>query len=54
MKRLNLKVLLISSVTFMVILGLVYTFLNEWNISTLTYQYVLLAEKYIAYILTFI
>ena len=54
MKRLNLKVLLISSVTFILILGLVYTFLNEWNLSTLTYQFVLLAEMYIAYVVTFI
>jgi hypothetical protein len=54
MKRLNLKVLLISSVTFILILGLVYTFLNEWNLSSLTYQFVLLAEMYIAYVVTFI
>ena len=54
MKRLNLKVLLISSVTFILILGLVYTFLNEWNLSTLTFQFVLLAEMYIAYVVTFI
>lgn len=54
MKRLNLKVLLISSVTFILILGLVYTFLNNWNVSTLTYQFVLLSEMYVAYILTFI
>lgn len=54
MKRLNLKVLLISSVTFILILGLVYTFLNEWNVSTLTFQFVLLSEMYVAYILTFI
>jgi hypothetical protein len=53
MKRLNLKVLLISSVTFILILGLVYTFLNEWNLSSLTYQFVLLAEMYIAYVVTF-
>jgi hypothetical protein len=54
MKRLNLKVLLISSVTFILILGLVYTFLNEWNLSSLTFQFVLLAEMYIAYVVTFI
>jgi len=54
MKRFNLKVLLISSVTFILILGLVYSFLNEWNLSTLTYQFVLLAEMYIAYVVTFI
>jgi len=54
MKRLSLKVFLISSVTFVVILCLVYSFLNEWNLSTLTYQFVLLSEMYIAYILTFI
>ena len=54
MKRLTLKVLLISSVTFIFILGLVYSFLNEWNVSTLTYQFVLLSEMYIAYMVTFI
>lgn len=54
MKIFNLKVLLISSVTFILILGLVYAFLNEWNVSTLTYQFVLLSEMYIAYIVTFI
>jgi hypothetical protein len=36
------------------ILGLVYTFLNEWNLSTLTYQFVSLAEMYITYVVTFI
>lgn len=54
MKRLNLKVLLISSVTFILILGLVYTFLNNWNVSTLTFQFVLLSEMYVTHILTFI
>ncbi len=54
MKRLTLKVLLISSVTFIFILGLVYSFLNEWNVSTLTYQFVLLSEMYVAYMVTFI
>lgn len=54
MKRLTLKVLLIASVAFIFILVLVYSFLNEWNISTLTYQYVLLSEMYTAFILNFI
>ncbi len=54
MKRLTLKVLLIASVAFIFILGLVYSFLNEWNVSTLTYQFVLLSEMYIAYMVTFI
>ena len=54
MKRLTLKVLLIASVAFIFILGLVYSFLNEWNVSTLTYQFVLLSEMYVAYMVTFI
>ena len=54
MKIFNLKVLLISSVSFVLVLGLIYAFLNEWNLSTLTYQFVLLAEMYIEYIVTFI
>jgi hypothetical protein len=54
MKIFNFKVLLISSVSFVLVLGLVYAFLNEWNLSTLTYQFVLLAEMYIEYIVTFI
>ncbi len=54
MKRLTLKVLLIASVAFIFILGLVYSFLNEWNVSTLTYRFVQLSEMYIAYMVTFI
>jgi hypothetical protein len=54
MKRLTLKALLIASVAFIFILGLVYSFLNEWNVSTLTYRFVQLSEMYIAYMVTFI
>lgn len=54
MKRLTLNALLIASVTFIFILGLVYSFLNEWNVSTLTYRFVQLSEMYIAYMVTFI
>lgn len=54
MKRNLIKVLLITSILFTGILGVVYAFLNEWNVSTLTYQYVLLSEMYVAFIMDFL